>query len=228
MKTSRRNGRILATFGLLWSAWGVAGAVAETVELGASREQVIESLGEPLGAATMRGVEVLYYARGQVDLREGQVIRTSVLSKADYEANQQRLAEEAEARRKQAEEAAEQQAQVAEQRAQAAKERLAEIDENDALAGKSAAQQAAFWKSFQKQNPGVDVQSRLASAQDTVRKEAAAATLLERRVQEEMAKPIPGVSSRRLRKFRRGRSPSATAQREAVIREQLSQELGQP
>jgi hypothetical protein len=204
-------------------AWGLTAAMpawSAEVELGASREEVIAKLGESAGVVIMRGVEVLYYPRGTVELRDGEVVRSTVLSEAEYRAEQQRLAEEAEVRRQAAEEAAA-------RRAEEGRAKLAEIKEKDTLAGRSATQQLAFWKRFQRQYPEVDVGAEIRTAESEVKRQAEAAIVLEGRVQEELAKPPPGLSRSKMRRYLRGRSESAVAEREAEIRERLQRQMEQ-
>jgi hypothetical protein len=214
----RYNAWMLATIGVCWGVYAASPAWAAEVELGATRAEVIDKLGEPAGVVMMRDIEVLFYSRGQVDLRDGEVVRSTILSEAEYEAEQQRLAEEAEARRKAAEEAAA-------RRAEEGRQRLQEIQDEDTLAGRSASQRLAFWRGFQKQYPEVNVRSEIRAAEAEVQAQQHAAIVFEGRVQEELAKPPPGLSGSQLRKFRRGRSESAVAEREAEIREQLKQQM---
>jgi hypothetical protein len=65
---------------------GILSASAEAIKAGDSREAVIDALGEPDGGVTMGDTEFLYYKRGQVEIKNGQVSNHTIVSQAEADA----------------------------------------------------------------------------------------------------------------------------------------------
>ncbi|MCC5842839.1 MAG: hypothetical protein JJU05_01175 [Verrucomicrobia bacterium] len=109
------------------------------LRIGDDRLTVLEALGQPQGRIEMGEFERLFYERGEVQLREGLVIRIELISEAAAEARRERQARESESRR---------------ERGEAVKaERLADSD----FRTRPAAERYAFWRDFRREFPEVDV-----------------------------------------------------------------------
>ncbi len=139
-----------------WAGWFAAAVLAGTagtaaaVQPGDSREAVLAELGPPRGELRIDPVELLYFERGSVKLRDGTVVQVDLVS-----------GEEAARRR------AERERQAAERRARAAEASARRMAEGEAererllsdprLASAPADEQVRLWASFMDRYPEVDV-----------------------------------------------------------------------
>ncbi len=173
--------KIFATTLLIGSA-GMMTARAE-IEEGDTREAVIEALGEPNGTVMLGETEILYYKRGQVDIRDGKVAKQSIVSEAEAE-------------------------ELAKKRQEEENKYFAEIEKQKAQrrAAAAARAEAAAPKEGEAAAPTAD----------DLRKKAE----IEAKIQEGLKDPGIKTSSRKLRKYRRGRSQSAIDAREAQLRKE--------
>ncbi|AOS43227.1 hypothetical protein Verru16b_00270 [Lacunisphaera limnophila] len=119
-------------------------AIAEEVRTGATPAEVREVLGQPKGRVELGDRQMLYYDRGEIELRDGRVIRAALRTAAEQ------AALEARDERVRAEQAARQGRLVAEGTAL----RDRKLADASFLAA-PAAYQAAFWENFARSYPGV-------------------------------------------------------------------------
>jgi len=154
--------------GLTFSLIGVGSAFGE-VSVGDTREQVIETLGQPKGYIGSASHQVYYFDRGEVIFRNGLVQSHTLVSQAEAERQDARRAEYLAAR--DAAREAEQQ-----RRAEAREERIAQGTEirdqrrNDPMfAALPPAERLAFWQVFRQRYPEVDVDFELAVAMQQAR-----------------------------------------------------------
>ncbi len=142
---------------LLLLAVVIAGPPAVAVQSGDTRDAVIAELGQPAGRMTSGTLEVLSFARGVVELRDGRVVTSTVVS-----------AEEAAARRleRESRRAALVAAQEAErqQRYEEGSRLKADTLGDPLFHSRSAYAQLQFWRSFQSRYPEVPVEVELADA----------------------------------------------------------------
>jgi len=187
---------------------------AGAIEEGDSKDSVIESLGEPLGALNAGGLEVLQYKLGTVELQDGIVASSDLITEEVFDlrqaANEKRMAEE----KRRAEEAREQ--RIADGTAE-----LKRIEEDESFASKPASERLKYWQSFRGKYPEVNVSSQLSAAQSEVRGEEARMAELKVKYEEGMQWPSFRPSKRKLRKFRRGRSRTWTEERSNQLKEEL-------
>lgn len=203
MKNEIRQNKFLAALAVLVIGLGTQMADAAEVKLGTSRAEVVDILGNPDGTVTMGKLEFLQYERGTVELEDGVVTSSTVVSEAEHE---RRL----EANRKQAEEAT-RQAEM--RRANLLREGRAEKER--VLADNSVSQlpaddQVRYWQKFAKTYPDVDVTVELADAKTAW---AAETKRRDQEIAEAQANQPPPMtlSSRRQRKLNRGRHSSETS-----------------
>lgn len=126
---------------------------AAEVERGDSIHEVRQTLGQPRGQVHVGERHLLYYERGEVELRDGRVTRVAMLSPEEYTARvarDLRQSEQREARR-----------QDLLERGEALRDRKLA----DPLFAKAPlAYQVAFWEDFARRYPGVSVSEPLAIA----------------------------------------------------------------
>lgn len=182
---------------LLVLSAGTPALWAAEVEMGISRESVIEALGEPEGAVQAGNLEFLQFERGTVELEDGKVSSSTVVSVAEH---QRRL----EAREKQAQEA---RRRAEKRRADLLRQGRAEKEAvlaNGTVAAKPLEDQVKFWQTFSKTYPDVDVGAELSEAKTSLAAETRRREL--ELAEAEANRPTPPVlSSRRQRKVNRGR-----------------------
>lgn len=118
---------------------------------------VYATYGKPRGKADLGDRQLLYYERGEVELRSGVVTRVSFLSDEDYAAREAREA------------AAEERAQNLIAEGESVKqERLAD----PTFQKLSPATQLAFWQDFARRYPGVSCGDQITVARALVREQA--------------------------------------------------------
>ena len=170
-------------FSLLVLVPGIAGAAI--VSVGDSLSDVRRALEAPNGQLRVGDRQVLYFERGEVELRAGLVTRVNLLSPEEFAAAQVKQAATAERRRQ--EETARREMLVTEGTALRAR-KLADAD----FLAAPLLVQAAFWQNFSRHYPDVscrdvlvEVESRLTEQMDRLRAQADQAERLaelERRV----------------------------------------------
>lgn len=208
----------------------LAGGLDPEIEVGDARAFVVEILGEPDGRMGGGSYEKLFFERGAVELEDGKVVAADLVSES--EAAKRKAARLMKEQERQRAAAAARETRIKEGQA-VLKQKLADKQ----FAAAPASQQVAYWKSFQKKYPEVNVSRHLAAAQakvKTVKKSGAAGTQeltdeqqaeLDRRIAEGINQPPVATSSRKLRRFRRGRSESATQARIQQITDAYMAEL---
>jgi hypothetical protein len=118
---------------------------------------VYATYGKPRGKADMGDRQLLYYERGEVELRSGVVTRVAFLSEEDYAAREAREA------------AAEERAQSLIAEGESVKqERLAD----PSFQKLSPASQLAYWQDFARRYPGVSCGDQITVARALVREQA--------------------------------------------------------
>jgi hypothetical protein len=187
---------------------------AGAIEEGDSRDTVIESLGKPLGGLTAGGLEVLQYKLGTVELQDGVVVSSDLISQEVFDlrkaAREERIAQE----KKRADEARER--RIADGTAE-----LKRIEEDKSFAAKPASDRLKYWQDFHRKYPEVNVSAQLSAAQSEVRGEEVRMAALKEEFRQGMREPPIRASSRKLRKYRRGRSPGAIQKREDQLMAEL-------
>ena len=213
--TSRPSAPLTRIAACLFAALGcgVPPALGDIAE-GAARDDVIEALGEPLGSMTGGGVEMLWYARGTVALQDGVVVSSDVVSREAFERREAEQVQRAEEERERAEAART-------KRLAAGAAELERMQNDETFAAKPATQRLDYWLNFRRRYPGINVSSQIREARSEAGANQQRMAKLDRQFQEGMRQPPIRTSSRKLRKFRRGRSQAAIKMRA----EQLNQEL---
>ena len=74
-------------------------ALSDEINVGDTRDEVIQALGEPKGSSAFAGIEILYYPRGQVEIESGKVVSHSLITPGELEARTKKRLKEEEARR---------------------------------------------------------------------------------------------------------------------------------
>ena len=131
---------------------------------GDTRDQVLDSLGQPSGKMMLVPQEILYFDRGTVELTDGKVTKVKLVSQADAEARIAKQKAETEAA---AQQAAEQKQKLIEQGRQEKSTTLA----NTFFCSQTGAQQLAYWEDFSKRFPDVPVADEIQKATDLKQKE---------------------------------------------------------
>jgi hypothetical protein len=126
---------------------------AVEIRTGDSLQDVRSNLGAPRGQLQVGDRQVLYYDRGEVDLRAGAVTRVALLSDADFTAQQARQATEA-ARK------SEENSRLNLEGEAIKASKLADA----AFAAAPLSYQLAFWQEFSRRYPGVSVGEQLSVA----------------------------------------------------------------
>ena len=183
-------------------------------EQGASREEVIDMLGEPEGSVNGGGVEVLRYRLGIVELEDGFVMSSDLMTEEVFEhrrlAKEKKISEE----KRRAEEARD--CRVADGTAE-----LKRVEADESFAKTSATDRLKYWQDFRRKYPEVDVSSQLRAAQSEGEGQEIRMAELEEEFRQGMRQPPIRTSSRKLRKYRRGRSAGAIAKRESQLMAEL-------
>ncbi len=178
---------------------------------------VIDALGEPSGSLSGGSTEILYYPLGEVELKDGKVESSTMVTQQEFD---ERVAE----REKVKAQRLEQQAVTRQKRTEAGKAELERVLANESFAKKPAGARLVFWRDFNRKYPGVNVSEHLNTARSEVNAASEKQARLEarlQRLQDELKKPPSGTSSRQARKYRRGRSASKQAEREAALRKEI-------
>ena len=77
---------VIISFGVSLMFFGQAAAAqSEEVDIGDTRDEVTKALGKPQGNAVFRDIEVLYFKRGQVDIKDDKVVSHTILSEEEFE-----------------------------------------------------------------------------------------------------------------------------------------------
>jgi len=197
--------------------FGSAGALlADDIEIGDTRDGVINTLGKPDGRAVLGDTEVLYFPRGQVDIKDGNVVRLDMISPAELDARRQsRLKAEQEQR-----------GQAAEQQTQLMAQKNAQPEPaptGPQLAQMSGEEQVAYWMNYQRKNPGANVSAQLRTARAQVAEDARKKAEIEQKIEEGMKYPPYKMSASKLRRYRRGRSKATMEMRREQLRKQYEQ-----
>lgn len=127
---------------------------AGAVQLGDSREAVLEEMGQPTGEIGAGNVMVLFFERGEIHLRDSQVSAIELVSAEEFAARQSALAEEM----------ARLDAARAERNARLEAEGYAEREarKNDpAFVQLNASKQLAYWRTFAARYPMVPIADEL-------------------------------------------------------------------
>ena len=185
--------------------------LADDIEIGDTRDDVIKALGEPDGSVALGDTEVMFYSRGQIDIKDGKVAHHDVISQEEFEARQQSRLK---AQREQSRRAAEQLAQTKVQKS--AQPKPASTEQQ--LADMSGEEQVAYWRDYQRKNPGADVSAQLRKARARAGEEAEKKAEIEQKIAEGMKNPPIKMSRSKLRKYRRGRSKAALEARNEQLR----------
>jgi hypothetical protein len=194
---------------VLMSAYPAAGGGLEpNIEEGDTRPFVIEVLGEPAGSMGGGEYEILYFERGKVVLESGKVKSADLISQEA--ADRRRVARLKEQQERQ----------------QAADSALS----RGGVSGDGASKEASTAKSTSAET--APAQSKPAKAGKAAEPPKSVDDLsdeqkaeLNKRIAEGIDTPPIKMSKRKLRRYRRGRSPSQLAQREQQITDAYLQEL---
>ncbi len=154
-------------------------ADASPISEGDSKEQVLEELGQPNGAIGSDRFRILYFERGEVYLRDGLVERTELVS--PEKAKERRIAREE---------------RRAERRLARERERQERIEEgesirdekliSDSFIERPARERLAFWRTFSRHYPEVDVSFELDVTRAEVAEKAREEERAERRERQRM------------------------------------------
>ncbi len=131
----------------------VSSLAAAEVEVGATLDEVRAALGTPKGQAVAGDRQVIYYERGDIELREGRVIRVGLRSAEEHAAHverEERMRVEREASR----------AELLAEGTAVRDRKLADVSFQAA----PVAFQVAYWENFARSYPGVPVMEPLTVA----------------------------------------------------------------
>jgi len=135
-------------------------------ELGATRESIIKSLGEPIGSIELRDKELLLYPQGEITLKSGKATQIDLMAADAFAADQKRLEQE----RAEWEIAQAKMIKERTKQGEAVKaDKLADLRFN----GLPPQDQVTFWRNFQNTYPEVDVSDQLADAMEAYKTEVA-------------------------------------------------------
>ena len=168
---------ILTCVALLASA---ARADEPAPEVGWTRAATIEAMGEPRGFMTVGPLEMLYYERGRVQLRDGIVESVDLVSEAEA----QRVREEREALRAREAEARERRRRARIEEGLAERERILDVLRTDDA---GPATEVRLWEDFARRYPEVPVGDQLAAARSR---------LVEEREREELRRRVAELEAR--------------------------------
>lgn len=137
---------------------------ASTIELGQTNAEVLEALGKPMGTIELREKTLLLYPQGEVTLKNGVVTEADLMSKAQFEADQERL-------RREREEWLEQQERLAALRIEEGEALRASKMQSRAFAALPAKDRVEYWRSFQTRYPELDASPQIAKALESYQTE---------------------------------------------------------
>ena len=135
---------------VVWIVLAASAALAADVRPGDDRSAVLRALGEPSGIMQLDGREYLLYERGRVDLVDGKVVETKLITQDQLDMRRAREREDAKARHMAA--LAAREARIAE----GLSVRSQKLTDPGFLA-KSPQQRVDYWRSFRATYPEVDV-----------------------------------------------------------------------
>ena len=160
---------------------------------------MLETLGEPRGSVQAGPIEYLQYQRGSVEIQDGKVVDSTIVSKEEYEKREALRKQQAKERQRLA-------ANDKKKRIEEGTTEKARILEDKHFANSPPSEQLTTWKRFAAKYPEVDVRAELNKAkaqQESQRKKDLAA-------QETDKGPPKGLSRSKLRKYKRGRYKGAS------------------
>ncbi len=144
---------VIAIFLISGSLFGTS----STVELGHSRADVTQLLGEPIGTLELGSKTMLMYPQGDVTLRGDKVTEMNLMNDAEFVAQQKRKQLEREEWRVQQE-------KLSTARKQEGEQVKADKLQSLAFIALSAKKRIDYWRSFQLRYPEVDVTEQIVSA----------------------------------------------------------------
>ena len=168
----------------------VCTAFSADPQIGESKDEVIEQLGKPQGKMLMRNKEVLFYERGTVELTDGHVSTSKLLSAQGLYQEKLKKAQDqkaAEARQEQLREEGEKE-----------KKRILS---DASFTNKPPQEQLSYWEDFKKKYPGVVVENEAQQAATQVQKQRATAQVIN--TPTEPKEPPKKYSSSKRRKAQR-------------------------
>ncbi len=170
----------------------------DEVAIGDSEAKVVELLGEAQGKVRSGGVDIMYYERGTVEMKDGKVYRVKLVSeKAATERTAERLRRE-EARRQAAEEYRQQLID------EGTDEKVRKMVD-PAYEELSAQQMVDYWDKFKGDYPDVPIDTATyQAAQEELRIEKAAAIKAAAAAKAAEKPPRPRVSGKKKKKMKRG------------------------
>lgn len=127
------------------------------IENGASTEQVIETLGKPMGTIELREKTLLLYPQGEITLKKGVVTEIDLMSAEQFADDQERLRLERE------EWLVDQERRQAAQTQEGIAIRASKMT-SSAFAAQPAKDKVDYWRTFQIRYPDVDVSEQIAAA----------------------------------------------------------------
>lgn len=140
---------------------------AGEVQTGDTLSQVQAALGTPRGQMSAQGRQLLYFDRGEIELRAGAVTRVALMSVDEHAARETRRA--ADAARMREEQEIRQARSITE--GEALKARMLA---DPAFLSAAPGEQLAFWEYFARSHPEVPVAEQLAAARQRTREQAEA------------------------------------------------------
>ncbi len=141
-------------------------AASSKVEIGQTREQIIEALGKPQGEINLPDKILLLYPEGEITIHEGVASQIALMSDKQFAQDQERL-------KKERAEWAIQQKKLAADRIKAGEELKAYKLQNSTFAALPAKDRVEYWRSFQTKFPQVDVSEEIARALESYQAEIA-------------------------------------------------------
>ncbi|MDQ8194922.1 hypothetical protein QEH59_10825 [Coraliomargarita sp. SDUM461004] len=130
---------------------------AVAIKKGDSTEQVIETLGKPMGTIELRQKTLLLYPQGEITLTQGSVTEIDLMSDEQFAKDQERLRLERE------EWLADQERRQAAHTKEGLSIRADKMASRE-FATRSAKEQLDYWRSFQIRYPEVDVTEQISSS----------------------------------------------------------------
>lgn len=176
-----------------------APASAQDIQLGDTKEKVLDVLGFPQGQMAVGGGIVLLYKRGTVTIEKGKVTGTTIVSQADLKAQKAEKTREEAARKAAA--AAARAKRIANGRAEKSRK---EMDQT--FAAKPAAERLAYWRGFQKKYPEVSVAGKIAPLAEEVEgaEKAKRKKIVTERIAKLKSEVIPATQKDSVRQYQSG------------------------
>ncbi len=131
---------------------------AGEIEVGDSREEVIQEVGQPQGTMLSSRMETLFYERGTVTLRDRKVVHARLKTAEEVVREKARRRKEAVARKVAQE-------QERERRIEEGKALKAWATNDSEFKQSSPAERLDYWRKFQKTYPKISVGEEIASAE---------------------------------------------------------------